>query len=247
LGENSESLHLLDEVHIIHKKVTTLALTAELYEAVVKIVDDRVGGIKVTREDFDRLTKTVASLSGAVERLEGSVEKLAEAQKATDMRMAELAEAQKRTEERVEALTEAQKRTEDAVGRMAVAVGELSDTVRYGLEDIAKVTLPSWLERHERVRVKELERRFIEVEGESVEVNLYAEGAKARAPITVIGEAKSRIHVGDVKEFAGKVQMVQKALKGRKILPVMFGYWIDPSASSLGETMGILLVASYQR
>jgi len=208
-------------------------LTAELYEAVVKIVDDRIREIKVTREDFDRLTKTVAGLSGAVERLEGSVEKLAE--------------AQKRTEEKVEALAEAQKRTEDAMGRLAVAVGGLSDTVGYGLEDIAKVMLPPWLERHERVRVEELERRFIEREGESVEVNLYGEGVKARTPITVIGEAKSRIHVGDIKEFAGKVETIQKALQARKILPVMFGYWIHPSAKSLGKTMGIRLVASYER
>lgn len=107
--------------------------------------------------------------------------------------------------------------------------------------------LPPWLERHERVRIEELERRFIEVEGESVEVNLYGEGVKARAPITVIGEAKSRINVGDVKEFAGEVEIVQKALKGRKILPVMFGYWIHPFATSLAKTMRIRLVASYQR
>jgi seryl-tRNA synthetase len=241
--------------------VTAVALTAELYEAIVKIVDDRVREIKVTREDFDRLTRTVAELSSAVGRLEGSIEKLteaqtrteerleafAEAQKRTEERLEALAEAQRRTEERLEALAEAQRRTEEAVGRLAVAVGGLSDTVGYGLEDVAKVMLPPWLERHERVRVEELERRFIEVEGGSVEVNLYGEGVKARASITIIGEAKSRIHVGDVKEFAGKVEIVQKALGGRRILPVMFGYWIHPSATSLGKAKGIRLVASYQR
>ncbi|MEM4251543.1 MAG: hypothetical protein QW828_06910, partial [Candidatus Bathyarchaeia archaeon] len=173
------------------------------------------------------------NLTERVVRLEGAVEALAE--------------AQKRTEERVSELAEAQKRTEDAVGRLAVAVGSLSDTVGYSLEDVARVMLPPWLERHERVKVEELERRFIEVDGESVEINLYGEGVKARTPITVVGEAKSRIHVGDVKEFAGKVEKIQGALKQRRILPLMFGYWIHPSATSLGKTLRIRLVASYQR
>ncbi|MBS7622449.1 hypothetical protein KEJ39_02080 [Candidatus Bathyarchaeota archaeon] len=192
--------------------LSDLALSGELYEAVIRIVDQRVGEIKVTREDFDRLTKTVSELSGIVREL-----------------------------------AEAQKRTEDAVGRLTVAVGSLSDTVGYSLEDVARVMLPPWLERHERVKVEELERRFIKVEGESVEVDLYGEGMKARTPIVVVGEAKSRIHVGDVKEFAGKVEKIQRALKQERILPLMFGYWIHPSATSLGKTLHIRLVASYQR
>jgi DNA repair exonuclease SbcCD ATPase subunit len=245
-----------------------LALSGELYEAVIRIVDQRVGEIKVAREDFDRLTKTVSQLSGIVSelaevqkrtestistltekviRLEGAVETLAEAQKQTEERVNELAEAQKRTEERVSELAEAQRRTEDVVGRLAVAVGSLSDTVGYSLEDVARVMLPPWLERHERVKVEELERRFIEVDGESLEINLYGEGLKARTPVTVVGEAKSRIHVGDVKEFAGKVKKIQRALKQRRILPLMFGHWIHPSATSFGKTLHIRLVASYQR
>ncbi|MEM3018404.1 MAG: hypothetical protein QXO25_05950 [Candidatus Bathyarchaeia archaeon] len=231
-----------------------MALSGELYEAVIRIVDQRVGEIKVTREDFDRLTKTVSELSGVVgelaeaqKRTESVVSNLTERVVRLEGAVEALAEAQKRTEERVSELAEAQKRTEDAVGRLAVAVGSLSDTVGYSLEDVARVMLPPWLERHERVKVEELERRFIEVDGESVEINLYGEGVKARAPITVVGEAKSRIHVGDVKEFAGKVEKIQGALKKRRILPLMFGYWIHPSATSLGKTLRIRLVASYQR
>jgi hypothetical protein len=108
------------------------------------------------------------------------------------------------------------------------------------------VMLPPWLERHEHIKVDELERRFIDVEGESVEVNLYGEGTRAGRRILVIGEVKSRIYHGDVKEFAGRLEKIKRAVK-LKILPVMFGYWIHPSATSLAGTLKIRLVASYQR
>ncbi len=66
-------------------------LTAELYRAVVSLIDDRMSEIRVVREDFDRLTATVQAL--------------AEAQRRTEERVNELAEAQRRTEEQVQALT----------------------------------------------------------------------------------------------------------------------------------------------
>lgn len=58
-------------------------------------------------------------------------------------------------------LAEAQRRTEEALRGLAQAVGRLSDTVGHGLEDIARVILPGYLERHLGIRVGELERRFI--------------------------------------------------------------------------------------
>ena len=203
-----------------------MSLTPELYDAIVRIVDQRVGEIKVTREDFDRLSSTVSELSVVVR---------------------ELAEAQKRTEERLNALAEAQKRTEGSIEKLAVAVGRLSDNIGYGLEDVARVMVPPWLERHERIRVDELERRFIQVDGESIEVNLYGDGVRGRTSITIIGEAKSRIDASDVKEFSRKLERISKAFEGRRILALMFGYWIHPSATSLGRTLQIRLIASYQR
>jgi len=103
-------------------------LTAELYRAVVALVDDRMAEIRVVREDFDRLTATVQALAEAQKRTEERVNELAEAQKRTEERVNELAEAQKRTEERLErleatvqALVEAQKRTEERVNELAEA------------------------------------------------------------------------------------------------------------------------------
>ncbi|MEM3506588.1 MAG: hypothetical protein QXT31_02915, partial [Candidatus Bathyarchaeia archaeon] len=231
-----------------------MSISPELYETIIRIVDQRVSEVKVVREDFDRLTKTVSELSNALTRLEEVVERLAEAQKRTEDSLGKLAErvtrleevverlaeAQKRTEdslgklaervtrleEVVERLAEAQKRTEDSLGKLAMAVAGLSDTIGYSLEDIAKVMLPSWLETHERIHVEELERRFIKVNGEEIEVNLYGEGKKGRYPIIIIGEAKSRIYGRDVKEFFDSFNKIKKALKERKVFPLMFGYLI---------------------
>ena len=51
--------------------------------------------------------------------------------------ISELIRAQRRTEERVDALAEAQRRTEIALRELAVQVGKLSETIGFGLEDIA--------------------------------------------------------------------------------------------------------------
>ena len=116
-------------------------ITAELYRAIVTIVDDRVKEIRVTREDFDRLTQTVAQLAQAQARTEQRLEELTQAQARTEQRveqlegaMQRLAEAQARTEERldrleaaVERLAEAQARTEERLDRLEAAVERLAE------------------------------------------------------------------------------------------------------------------------
>jgi predicted nuclease with TOPRIM domain len=96
-------------------------ITAELYRAIVTIVDDRVKEIRVTREDFDRLTQTVAQLAQAQARTEQRLEELAQAQARTEQRLNELAQAQARTEQRLEELTQAQARTDAAVQQLVQA------------------------------------------------------------------------------------------------------------------------------
>jgi hypothetical protein len=212
-----------------------LALTPELYEAIVRIVDQRVGEVKVTREDFDKLTKTVSELAG-------TVRELAEAQKRTDERLQELAgaqkdlaEAQKRTEVALRELAEAQKLTNEAVGR-------LTDTIGHDLESVARVSAPNWLQVYENVRVPSLERRIFKVDGEDVEINLYGEGMKGRAPITVVGEAKSTIHGRDVEAFSGRVGRLKSQLRGR-VIKLMFGYWIHPSAEQEARKLQVHVIA----
>ena len=46
-------------------------LTAEMYQAIVAIVDDRLREVRVTREGFDQLTQALSRLTEAQARTEG--------------------------------------------------------------------------------------------------------------------------------------------------------------------------------
>jgi seryl-tRNA synthetase len=208
----------------------------------------------------DRTEKRMGELAKAQDRTEKRVEELAEAQGRTEKRMGELAEAQGRTEKRVEELAQAQGRTEKRIEELAQAqgrtevqvqnlarsVGKLSDNIGFGLEDIARVVLPGYLERHLGILVKEFSRKFFSVNGDEVEINLYAAGKREGKRITVLGECKSRIHRREVRSFLRQADKVRGLLKG-DILLVLFGYWIHPSASMFAEEKGVHLIASYQR
>jgi len=151
----------------------------------------------------------------------------------------ELAMAQKE-------LAEAQRKTEVQVQNLARSVGTLSDNVGFGLEDIARVVLPGYLERHLGILVKEFSRKFFSVNGDEVEINLYAAGKKEDKRITVLGECKSRIYRREVRSFVRQADKVRGLLKGDTLL-VMFGYWIHPSASMFAKEKDVHLIASYQR
>ena len=222
-----------------------------------------------TEERLSRLEKAVVELAEAQKRTEQRLEELAEAQKRTE-------EAQQRTEERlsrlenaVAELAEAQKRTEDAVDKLmaahtllsqkvenlAVAVGSLSETIGFGLEDVAKLMLPPYLERHYGIHLEgepaeELGRQFFNVEGKYVvEVNLYGEGYRDGNRVIVLGECKSRIGGGAVQHFVEMVaEKVEPLVRSKgEVWRVMFGFYIHPSAWEVAKKHNVILVASYQR
>jgi hypothetical protein len=222
----------------------TIGLTAEMYRAVVTIVDERVKEIRVTREDFNELKGVVQELTQAQARTEQWVHELAQAQARTEQRVEELAHAQARTEQQIEKLVEAQQ-------NLAQQVGRLSDTIGFGLEDIAKVVLPGYLQRHFGIRLEgvlgeELDRHFFHVDGTDVEINLYGEGERDGQRVVVLGEAKSRIYRNDVEKFTHNLAVMAHVLKG-EVVRVMFGYFLHPSAEVAARERDILLVASYQR
>jgi vacuolar-type H+-ATPase subunit I/STV1 len=197
-------------------------------------------------EAQSRTEARLEELAEAQSRTEARLEELAEAQSRTEARLEELAEAQKRTEARMEELAEAQQRTETELQQLARQVGSLSATMGFGLEDIARVCLPGYLERNQGVKIDKLTRKYVDVGGEPVEIDLFGSGTKAGRPVTVIGEVKARIYSREIKAFARKVARVRASLEG-EILKVMFGYLIHPSASELASREGIILVASYER
>jgi tetratricopeptide (TPR) repeat protein len=123
-------------------------LTAEMYQAIVAIVDDRLREVRVTREGFERLEGAITRLAEAqarteervghletrMGRVEAALERLAEAQARTEARVGQLeaaldrlAEAQARTEAQVGQLAQAQARTEARVGRLEAALDRLAE------------------------------------------------------------------------------------------------------------------------
>ena len=243
----------------------TQGITPELYRAVIALVDDRLKEIRVTREDFDRLTQAVTQLAQAQARTEQRLEELAQAQARTEQRVEELAQAQARTEQRLEELAQAQARTdaavqqlaarvdqlaqaqartEQALQQLATQVGALSENVGYGLEDIARVVLPGYLKHRYGIKIERLERRILAVDGQRFDIDLYAEGLRGRRRVVVLGEVKSRIYAREVHQFQQLLEAVQPHLPAEP-LPFMFGYFIDLSATEAARE-NILLIAAYQ-
>jgi len=278
------------------------SLTPELYELILKIVDERVKEIKVTREEYEKLAKSVNELTVSVRELSGRVNELIEAHKKAEERItrleiavANLVEANRKAEERitrlenavakleitvanlveitkrldervtkledaVATLIEVNKRFDERITKLEEAVitltrsvknlsetvAGLGETIGFGLEDIGRVVLPSWIERHLGIKVNEFERKFFFIDNEMIEVNLYAEGVLNNEKIIVLVESKSRIHRSDVKDFGEKIDKIKKVIP-TKMVGILFGYVIYPDATEEAQKRGLYTVASYQR
>jgi len=141
--------------------MTQNKITAELYEFIVKVIEDKVREIRVTREEFDKLAAAINRLAEAQARTEERLNKLTEAQQRTEQRLnqlvatveklaervEQLAEAQQRTEqrlnqlaERVEQLAEAQQRTEQRLNQLAATVEKLAEAVDGLRQEVGKLS-----------------------------------------------------------------------------------------------------------
>jgi len=188
---------------------------ADLYEFIIKVVDQRISEIKATREDFSRVEEALKRLTEAQHKTEEKLAELIEAQRKTEERVAgleehtarlekaiaDLAEAQQRTEKRVEELAKAQIETEEALASLArvvreqnVKIDRLSNVIGLGPEALARPALPGSLYRHLRVEVENFRREFFEIDQRRVEVNLYGEGRVRGEAAVVVAECNSRIH-----------------------------------------------------
>ncbi len=223
-----------------------MGISPELYDFIVKIVEEKVKDIKVTKEAFDKLSQQTEQLAEIQNRTELNIHNLTG-------KVEELADAQKRTEQslsgltlKVEDLAEAQKNTIAAVGQLTHTVGVLSDTIGYGLEDIAKVVLPSVLEKYKAIKLTDFQRKFITMGKEEYEFDIYGEGSRDHSKILVIGECKSRIFRREVENFLNKISHIESVINV-PIIKVMFGYYIHPTAQSFADSNNIFLVVSYMR
>ncbi len=102
-------------------------LTAEMYQAIVAIVDERMKELSVIYQDSDCPAEAQA---GAEEAFRGYREESEERWARIEAALARLTEAQAHTEAQVRALAEAQARTEAALNRLAEAQARAEEEFR---------------------------------------------------------------------------------------------------------------------
>jgi DNA repair exonuclease SbcCD ATPase subunit len=211
------------------------------------------GAFQKLAERHDILEKAVEKLTESHNKLVESHNKLIERHDILEKTVEKLTESHNKLVERhdslekaIERLTEAQARTENALQELFKQVGKLSETIGFGLEDIARVVIPGWLYKHEKIEVEEFTRKFIIIDGEEIEINLYGEGRKEGAKIIILGEVRSRIYLNDVERFSKIVEKIKKKIEGNTY-ELMFGYYIHPSAEEEAKKKKISLIASYMR
>jgi len=232
---------------------------AELAQAQKRTEETLTEWRKETREETARLDKALAELAKSHAEAREEAKRL-------DKALAELAQAQKRTEE---TLTEWRKETREetarldkALARLAEAqaelmaaqkstqreVARLAETLGFSLEDIARVVLPGYLERHLGVKVEKLKRKHFNIEGSEYEIDLYGEGQRNGDKVIVIGEVKHRIYAREVRSFNKILARITPLInKDKDVVKIMFGFLVHPSAEEIARKEDILLVASYER
>ncbi|MEM2719747.1 MAG: hypothetical protein QXU49_03035 [Candidatus Caldarchaeum sp.] len=195
----------------------------------------------------EKLWEEVRSLREGQEKLWEGQNKLWEGQNKLWEEVRSLREGQNRLEESMARLQDAVALLARTQGELAKQVGALSETIGFGLEDVARVVVPGWLQRHEGiVMAEEFTRKWITVDGEEIEVNLYGEGEKDGRKLVIIGEAKSRIYKREVEAFDAWAEKIAATI-GQETYKFMFGYLIHPTAEEEGRKRKIKLIASYMR
>jgi hypothetical protein len=193
------------------------------------------------------------ALEPRVDRLEVALSHLAEAQARTEESMRQLAAAQARTEVRMEELTAAQTRmtaaqarTDLAVQALAQQVGRLADTIGFTLEDLAREVTPAYLAQHYSIHVPQLDRHFIRLDGQELELDLYGNGQRDGERVTVVGEVRSRIYGRDVEDAVRQTARLAPQLSGTP-MTVLFGFVIHPSARETAQRLGAVVISSSGR
>jgi predicted nucleic acid-binding Zn-ribbon protein len=189
------------------------AAVRRLEESMARVEDQierLAAALRETQESLVRFQRSTEerlnALAEAQARTERRLEELAQAQARTEQRLeqlaqgqADLVQAQARTERRLEELAQAQIRTEEAVRELARGmldlrrqVGGLSERVGSDLEGIRHIVAAAFLREQEGVELPALEGRYLRVDGEEVEFDLYGEGRRGGEAVVVLGECKAR-------------------------------------------------------
>ena len=214
-----------------------MSVSKDLYEFITTVVEDKIKDLKVTREEYDELKKSLRQLTE-------SVNLLVQSQRRSEERL-------NRVEAAVEKLAEAQRRTEQQVRELAVQVGRLADTVGFTLEDIARSYLPPYLEHKFGIvtDTEELRQHHVQLEDDEVrEIDAWGTGVtKDGKRVHIMVSCKSRIHITDVTQFDGLVKRIceKERIPPDAVIKIVFGYHINLRAKKEAERRKMIAITPY--
>ncbi len=204
-------------------------------------------------EGQQQLRETVAELAEGQRQLRETVAHSLERQQRLEELTAQLAEGQRQLQAAVAELMVANKRMGRLLAQLTERVGRIEQQWGLSVEAVAQVMLPPYLEKKKGIKLRgepgeELQPLYLPVNKEWAQIDLYGEGTMNGEEVCVICECKSRVYGREVKTFARKLERIGAHLKTEKrIVPVLFGFFVHPSAAPVAASHQIILVGALQR
>ncbi|MGC8915767.1 MAG: hypothetical protein ACP5NF_02155, partial [Thermoanaerobaculum sp.] len=206
--------------------------------------------IQELRDAQARTEVAIQELRDAQARTEVAIQELRDAQARTEAEVRELAAAQRRTQSQLDRLTEEftnfRKEVREEFRQVHKAIGGLTHTVGYTLENLACRTLPRLLkERFGWEVVEPLDRLWLKVRGKKVQVNLWglvrtAEGATLR----LVGEAKVQLGSKHLAELAKLMARTREQWGTEVARGVLVTHMPDAGVREEAERQGFLVFTS---
>ena len=127
-------------------------------------------------------------------------------------------------------------------------VGGLSDSVEYGLEDRAIAILPRLVkERYSIEPANGFVRKFVEINGKEIEVNMFGTGHKDGQKWFVVGKGKAKLSIKDVDRFEKLLNRLKTGkVVGDHVMPLMVIYSTRPATENYARSKGIEIIWSYE-
>ena len=92
----------------------------------------------------------------------------------------------------------------------------------------------------------QLDRHFIRLDSQELELDLYGDGQRDGERVTVVGEVRSRIYGRDVEDAVRRTTRLASQLSGTPVT-VLFGFVIHPSARNAAQQLGAIVISSSGR
>jgi len=205
-----------------------------------------------------QLQEIVAQLVIGQEQLQAAVTNLTEEQRQLSQRhqkleevVTHLIESQQQMQQLMAELSDSNRKMAGILKEVNKKVGRIDEQLGLSVEAVAQVVLPPYLEKKHGIRLKgepgyELKPLFLFVNGEREQIDLYGEGTKDSEEVCVVCECKARIYERDVRAFVRKLSRWELYLK-KRVVAVLFGFLVHPSAEWIAKVHRIILVGALQR